>query len=435
MFLQKSKKQKNSKSIPKKIFWILFFAIVFRLFLAPIIWHPDINNHVDWGIRFWEYGPAKFYTANVWSFTWPNQPPGTTYLFAGVRKLFEGVFDVIWMINVKIPAFPSIIASFSETNLYQGILKLPAILSDVGIGILIYKILKKLGKTEKVATWGLALWMINPAIWYNSAVWGQYDSVINFLALLSFYLLSEKKLMLSLLILAISLYTKASLLIFLPIYGVIAIRQKYNWKKWFLSIVITLGVIALLTLPFSKGEPFTWLFYLFKDKIFAHQLQVITANAFNLWTVIAGIHERPQTLPFLCLTYQYWSYIIFGIAYLPLLWISYKKQDLKTILWVLALTAFSSFMLLTNMHERYLFPLFPYLTILAASNSVGLIPYFLISILSLLNLYNLWWMPKITPLIDFLSYKNRFTPRILGLFNFVLYLNLYRAYIKDAKKN
>jgi hypothetical protein len=247
--------------------------------------------------------------------------------------------------------------------------------------------------------------------------------------------LSEKKLTPSLLMLALCLYTKASLLIFVPIYAVIALRQKYNWKKWILSLVVSFGFVGLITLPFSQGEPFTWLYNLFKDKVFAHQLQIITANGFNIWATIAGIHERPQTLPFFGLTYQYWSYIIFGIAYMPLLWVCYKKQNLKTIIWVLAVAAFSSFMLLTNMHERYLFPLFPYLTILTAANFIGIIPYILISLLSLLNMYNLWWMPKITPIIDFLSYKNRLTPRVLGFANFILFLNLYRAFRKNAKEN
>jgi len=234
---------------------------------------------------------------------------------------------------------------------------------------------------------------------------------------------------------ALSIYTKASLLIFLPIYAIIALRQKYNWKKWIVSVSISLAVIILATLPFSKGNPFEWLFYLFKDKIFGHQLQVITANAFNIWTTIATINERPQTLPFLGLTYQYWSYIVFGLAYLPLLWKVFKKQDMKTVVWVLAIAAFSSFMLLTNMHERYLFPLYPYLTILMAESATMIVPYILISLISLLNMYNFWWGPKIIPIVEFLSFKERIMTRILGFVNFILYLDLYRRFRKDAKEN
>ncbi|KKP31359.1 MAG: hypothetical protein UR21_C0010G0001, partial [Candidatus Woesebacteria bacterium GW2011_GWC2_31_9] len=84
------------KLIRSKIFWIFFVAFCFRLILSFLIWHPDLNNHFDWGIRFWQYGPAKFYTENVWNFTWPNQPPGTIYMFAGIRKFFEFIFGIFW---------------------------------------------------------------------------------------------------------------------------------------------------------------------------------------------------------------------------------------------------------------------------------------------------------------------------------------------------
>lgn len=419
----------------KKLFYIFLAAFIFRIVLAFIVWHPDLNNHIDWGIRFWQYGFDKFYSANVWSFTWPNQPPGTIYLFAGIRKLFEFVFSILWTINIKIPVFPSIIVSYAETNLYPALLKLPGILSDLGIGYLIYKLVYKLTNKEKLSIFGLCLWLFNPIVWYNSAVWGQYDSVINFLALLSFYFLIEKKLLFAFLAMAISLYTKASLLIFLPIFAIIAFRQKYPLKKWIISFVVTLLAIGLITLPFAKGEPFSWLFNLFKDKIFAHQLQVITANAFNIWVGVAGIHERPQTLPFLGMTYQYWSYILFSIFYLPTLWLVWKKQNIKSIVWSLAIAAFGSFMLLTNMHERYLYPLFPYLTILTAVKLVSIYPYILISLLSLLNLYNFWWVPQIPFLVDILSWGDRLVPRILGGINFLLYLNIYSKFYRYIKKN
>ena len=185
----------------KKIF---ITAFLLRVFLSFLVWHPDVNNHVDWGIRFWQYGPQKFFApeTNVWSYTWPNQPPGTIYIFAGIRKLFEFVFAFFWWINVNIPIFPSGIITFFESNLYPALLKFPSILADLGIAYLIYKVLRHwaLGtrNTEKLAMVGTIFWLFNPVVWYNSSVWGQTDSVVNFFALLGFYFLFEKKLTLAL---------------------------------------------------------------------------------------------------------------------------------------------------------------------------------------------------------------------------------------------
>lgn len=417
----------------KKIF---ITAFLLRVFLSFLVWHPDVNNHVDWGVRFWQYGPQKFFApeTNVWSYTWPNQPPGTIYLFAGIRKLFEFVFAFFWWLNVNISIFPSGIITYFESNLYPALLKLPSILSDFGIAYLIYKFILLIDpKANKKALTGAIIWLINPVSWYNSSVWGQTDSVVNFFALLAFYLLLKRNLAFSFLSFGFSLYIKASLLIFVPIYLIIAIRQKHKFSQYVLSIVYGLIPIALLTLPFSRGEPFSWLYWLYSQKIFVQQLHVITANAFNLWAGLAGIHERPDSLPFLGMTYQFWSYILFSAFYIPLLWLVYKKQDLKTVIWVLALTAFASFTLLTNMHERYLYPLFPYLTILVSLNLVSLYPYILISLISLLNLYNFWWVPKIGFLVGFLSFGDRLVPRVLGLTNLVPFIYLYKKFLNHQR--
>lgn len=418
----------------KTIFKVLFAAFIVKLVVSFLVWHPDVNNHVDWGIRFWQYGPAKFYSANVWSFTWPNQPPGTIYMFAGVRKLYEVVFEFFSYLHFSLKVFPGSILLYFEQNLYPALTKLPAILADLGIAYLIYKIVTvELGSGKRVGVIGAVVFLINPVTWYNSTVWGQYDSVINFLSLLAFYLLLKKKLIPAVLAISISLYIKASLLIFLPVFAVVALKQKYDLKKWVGAIATTFVVIGFITLPFSRSEPFTWLFNLYKDKVFTNQLQVITANAFNIWAFITGINEQPQALPFLGLTYQYWSYILFALFYIPILIFVYKKQNFKSIVWSLALVAFSSFMFLTNMHERYLYPLFPYLTILVAMSQIGNWYYWFISFISLLNLYNFWWVPRIFLLVDFLSRNSRLAPRILGAVNFLLFVFLFVRFFRQMR--
>jgi len=102
----------------------------------------------------------------------------------------------------------------------------------------------------------------------------------------------------------------------------------------------------------------------------------------------------------------------------------------------LALVAFASFTLMTNMHERYLYPLFPYLTILIAWNYIKVWQYVLISLISLLGMYNFWFTPRIEPIVSFLSFGNRLIPRILGFILFAMFLIVYKrynVYHKDGK--
>lgn len=422
----------------KVFLWLGLIALLLRIIVSFVVWHPDLNNHMDWGVRFFEYGSKEFYapSSNVWSYTWPNQPPGTIYMFAGIKILFDFIFNIFWQININIPAFPSIIVSYFETNLYPALLKLPAILADFGIAYLIFLVIKQLtiNHSTKKAVLGALVWLINPVVWYNSSVWGQYDSVINFFALLSFYLLIQKKLTYSLLAIALSLYIKVSLLIFVPIWLIVALKQKYCFRLWLKSITISLVVIVLFTAPFADKNAIVWLYDLYTSKIFVQQLHVITANAFNVWATIAGIHERPDSLPFLGLTYQIWGYILFSTSYIFVIsrllrsQITNPKSLTTNLVWSLALIAFASFVLLTNMHERYLYPLFPYLTILFGLSSVSSFLYFLISLIGLLNLYNFWFTPKVDLLVTFLSFGDRLMPRVLGIFMFLLFLMLSKKY-------
>lgn len=430
----------------KKLWVLIIIAFAFRFFFSFLVWHPDVNNNIDWGLRFWQYGPAKFYTANVWNFTWPNQPPGTMYMFAGVRKLYEGVFASLSYLHFSLRVFPGSVLLYLEKNLYPALSKLPAILSDLGIGWLIYEIVRKITGKRNLAVLGAGVWLFNPVIWYNSAVWGQYDSVINFLALFAFYFLIKKKLDIALLLFTLSLYTKASLLIFAPIFLIIALRQKYTIKKYILSVFISLIVIIFTTLPFSQGDPFRFLYYIYKDKVFVDQLHVVTANGFNLWGAIFGVKdsavEISESIGFLGIAYKYWSYLLYGIFYIPSLWLVYKKQDIKSVVWSLAAAAFSSFMLLTNMHERYLYPLFPYFTILVIVSRRFWSNYLGVSVVNLINLYNFWYVPAVPVLISLMENPNGLLLRILSILGVILFVLFYVRFIKfgvlgkvDADKN
>ncbi len=426
-------KTKNSLLFLSKLKYVFLVALLFRLVLAPLASHPDIRNHVDWGIRFFEYGADKFYApeSNVWSFTWPNQPPGTILIFAFVRRTYELIFNIFWQINIYVPVFPSPIISLIDKYLYIILLKLPAILADLGIAYVIYKFLVK-HKGLKAAKIGAILFLFNPVIWYNSAVWGQTDSVVSLMALLSLWFLLAKKPILSALSLALCLYIKISLAVFIPIYLILFLKHKFAKKRILVSVVLPIMIFAVLTLPFSyPHEPFGWLIMIYKEKVLANQLQVITANAFNLWALLTGIKEQPHSLFFGPISYQLWGVALFILSIVPLLFKVIRRPGFDNAIWALALTSFSSFMFLTNMHERYLYPLFPYLTILVALNTKLLPIYIGVSGISLLNLYHLWWVPKINISEQVYNAFDNLLPRALSLVNLCLYLLTFSFFWKS----
>ena len=410
-----------------KLKYILLLALIFRLLMSPFASHIDVFNHLDWGEKFFSYTPKVFYSpdANVWDFTWPNQPPGAIYIFAASFLIYKLLFSVLWFFNSSFSFFPSLLVTFSEKYLYIILVKLPAILSDIGIAILIYKMLPK-----KYAKLGAILFLLNPVSWYNSAVWGQTDATINFFILFSFYLLFKKKLNLSVLAFAISLYIKLSLVIFAPIYF-IYFYKKYSLKNLIKPILVTLVFLILTTLPFLNKytpDPVSFLQYVYLKKVLVDQMQVITANAFNFWGALKGLELQSHDQMFFVFSYKAWGYILASLAILPALFRIYKRPTLENTIWSLAIISFSVFMLFTNMHERYIYPLFPYLTILVAQNRKLLIIYISISLITLLNMYNLWWVPEISFLN--LILENILILRLLSFVNLGLFIYFYYFWLK-----
>ncbi len=414
----------------KTLIKIFVIALLLRIFLSFTAIHTDTRVNMDWGTRFFEYGPSGFYgpQANVWNYTWPNQPPGTIYIFAAVRKLYEITFSILWWINTNIPAFPSKLMFFVENHLYQSMIKLPGIIADIGIAWLIY-ILVKNKSSQKTALLGAIFFLFNPVIWYNSAVWGQTDATVNFFGLLAFYFLTKKHLSWAILAMAISLYIKISLLIFAPIFALLVLKQKHSAKKIALSILPALFLVGSLTLPFSNGEPFSWLYWLYSKKVLSQQLQVTVANAFNFWAALKGLEQEPHTNTFILFSYQTWGFLLFTAAFIPTLFLTWKRKSKNALWWGLALTALASFTFLTNMHERYLYPFFPFFTILAVKNK-KLIPIFvMISLINLINLYNFWWTPRVESFIALLTLGNKLLPRLLSLVNLFLFVLTYKLYL------
>lgn len=394
------------------IFWLAF---LFRLILSFGPYHPDLGNHLDWGVKFWQLGPKYFYENLFWQVSWPNQPPGTIYLFAIIRKIYEGIFNVSWWLNLKIPAFPSILIPFLESRLYVSLIKLPAILADLGMAFLIYKFISQL-KNIKLGKTAALIFLFNPVIWYNSAVWGQTDAIINFFGLWSVYLFWKNRPLWGIFVFILSFYFKGSLLIFFPLILILLFKTKELWWKKVLVLFLTPILLAYLSFPFVRWmSPIPWLYHLYRDRVFGHQGNMLTANAFNLWAFLFGIDlTRTDKGFFLGLTYKNLGMVLFILsAGISLLFIIRKKNKIASVFWAVALVSFSAFCFLTNMHERYVYPVFPYLTVIVFLFPRVWFLYLLLSSISFLNLYHLWYVPYLFWL------KSFYTPFFIKMVSFL----------------
>ena len=389
-------------------------------------YHGDLNNNISWGTIAYENGLNGFYgssDARDWPYSPPNQPPLTILMFTGLRMMWQTVENVFWWFNNHIAVFPSATIWFWEQKGMVLLVKLPSILADLGIGYLIYWYLthnKKFKTHIKTALLISCIWLFNPITWYNSAIWGQTDSIVNLLGLISILLLLKKKLIASTTFFALSLLFKGSLAVFSPILLFVALSQKYALKEWLLAIIYPLLITVLVSLMFHPHFDFPiWFINLYKDRILPGEIGYLTANGFNFWWLV-NPGKVYDSISFLGIPARLLGFIFtfVGVGG-TLLWIRNKVTEEKVLI-SLVLTALISFLFLTRIHERYLYPFFPIATLLLSLFPQILVPYLILSLTHLLNLYNLFWAPSFTFLETFLK-----IPLVLQILSVVNLLTLF----------
>ncbi len=415
---------------------LLLFSLLLRIFLMFIsFYHPDLPNHIDWGIRFWQYGSKVFYEGNFWGVSWPNQPYGSILLFAFISKLKDAVFSFFWFLNTSIPIFPSVLMTILEKSLHVWLVKLPFILSDIALGYLIYKIVRDF--SPKHALLATAIYLLNPITIYNSTIWGQTDSLINLLAILGFWLSYKKHFFIGPFIFLSTILFKLSLIIYFPIFFILLFKNIKHIKSWGLSILFFLIFMYLLAIPFTPDRPvIDWIKYMYTNRVLPRQGNMLNGNSFNLWFLIYSFdYAAKDSMPIFHTTAKTIAYSLTIISFIPIYLKLFftKHAKLKHYFFALLLVAFTSYLFLTNIHERYLYPIFPILPILYILTPKIFKPRLIITLsaIHLLNLYNLWFYPLIAPLKQFLIFDNFIVCRFLSFILFAICLYLYVKYLSE----
>lgn len=336
------------------ILHILFAALILRIVLSFFgTLQFDQGTFIAWSTNLATNGFKNFYNS------WCDYLPGYLY--------------VLWLLG-KV----NLLGIVPQVMLY----KLPAIFADVLTGYLIYKVLAK-NKGEKWGLIGSLIYVFNPAVFANSSLWGQADSLTALTSVAAIYFL-EKNFILSAAALSAGTLIKPPAAFVLPVAVMMMVKSKWSFAKMVQYAFVGMTVLILGFAPFSEGDLIP--FILNRLNLSAGQYPYTSVNSFNFWG-LSGFW-KPDNIYF-----QFGSYI-FVLVFTIFLFIKNSKTKLnpyKLIAFVFA----ASFIFFTRMHERHLLPVFAPLAILAAENSIFAVPYIGYSIIYLLNLiYSYQWIVK-----------------------------------------
>ncbi len=324
----KIKSLKQNSSTHTSVIIISILSLILRIILACFYrgHNSDMACFEGWSARIFGEGFSAFYKGDSFN----DYPPGymyVLYIVGAIRNLFNPTGGFLWLT-----------------------VKSPAIIFDVLSGILVYKIATKQQISNNVSAAITVLYLFNPAVILNSSLWGQVDSVYTFFILLMLYLITQKRLIPSYFVFAISIFIKPQAFIFFPVIIFAIIENVFlnGFDKKVFTKNLLYGICAILILPVLSA-PFG-----IKNVIDQYiqtllSYPYLTVNAFNLWGAL-GFNWDAITP-----TANAFAYIMLAAIVVYCSYIFFKTKKDSKYYYVGALLSFMTFMLSTKMHDRYAF--------------------------------------------------------------------------------
>jgi hypothetical protein len=212
---------------------IFVVGAVIRLVLLPTRGFPDdIDQFVGWVHHIATGGLGTLY--------------GET---AAGPVTFGPVMAFIWsFLGLVDPAFRTV-TSGSDPSI-SAIMKLPASLADMGLGLMVAYALRHRPRWALV---GAAFVLLHPAVIDVSAWWGQYESIYMLSALAAAILAMDGRIGWAAAAVAVSLMTKPQAIPFLLPFAA-WFWATAGWRGVARALAVGSGVIVVLWLPFVAAD-------------------------------------------------------------------------------------------------------------------------------------------------------------------------------------
>jgi Gpi18-like mannosyltransferase len=412
----------------KSIWKVLLVAFIFRLAISLLGEHGDVINYYWWGKDLLIKGIGGFYERNIANAMRPTYPPVTSYVFWLSAYLHEGLWKLIWLVNIGVKWFPSnLVFWFESERGWYFINKIPAILADLAIGYVVYEFVRS-KIDERKALLASFLFLFIPPFWYNSSLWGQTDSLYALPLMLSLIKLSENKKVVSAFWLSLAFLVKPTAAYVLPVYLIFWFKN-IDLRKFLYSLVVCSLTVFLLYFPFHSRGTIPWVFNFYIHSL-SGELDYLVANSFNLWALIFGFNNRPDFSLFVGIQANTVGYLLYLALVIFLIIKNLKiKNDFSRIFILGAIFSYLAFLLLPRMHERYFYPALLLMVIPAVEFKNIMKVFLAASVIHLINLYHFWWVPKISFLVSLFS--NPIIEKTVILINFVIFLSLVRIFRRN----
>ncbi|MEK6719136.1 MAG: phospholipid carrier-dependent glycosyltransferase [Chloroflexota bacterium] len=393
----------RSRDTVSAILVVLALGLALRLIIAYLVpgsgFAQDRTAFTFWASDLALNGPFGFYDRPFFH----DYTPGYLY--------------VLWAVGLAGQALGGI----------GDLLKVPPILADLSLAYLVWSMALELGIGRRRALVAAAIVVVNPAIWFDSVIWGQVDSFGVVFLLLAMRELWRGRSERAAVLTVLAAIVKPQFGILVPLVAAVTIRRALwpagahgdepdperratttDWEVrtggW--TRIATTGAAGALTAVIVSA-PFGLSIVDLITQIgsAAAGYPYLTVNAYNPWALLSlegnglaqsgtWIRDVAGTDPGQATAFLFGPFpaVVVGTALLLLavgaisLAVG-RRPDRLTILVGVVLLALAFFVVPTRVHERYLFPFLIAGTLLAAGSPRWRVVYVLVSAATFANMY------------------------------------------------
>jgi len=252
---------------------LIIAGVLLRVLVAVLLpfsgFRIDIGDFAAWAQRLADLGPGAFYETGYFS----DYPPGFLY--------------VLWLIGSIGQALQPLTGGI---DISSGLVKIPGVLADAGVAWTVFAFSRRFldgrfgsWSGERVGVVAVVVYLFNPGVIFNSAVWGQVDSVGTLVLLATLYWLARGWTEVAAVGAIVAMLVKFQFAFVIPIVAIVGIKRhligrssdpdhdgRMDPVRVLSSLAAGLGSLVLLIWPFgmavwAPGDPVHSLWHKFTD--------------------------------------------------------------------------------------------------------------------------------------------------------------------------
>jgi Gpi18-like mannosyltransferase/predicted membrane-bound dolichyl-phosphate-mannose-protein mannosyltransferase len=344
----------------KRVLLLLTGLLVLKALLLQYFtgFSVDLGTYEAWALKIAAQGPARTYQEGYFL----DYPPG--YLYA------------LWAAGAFVDA---IHAGFGVA--LKVIVEMPPLLADFALSLAVYLFVRRFSGAR--SAWiALALVALNPALLFDSVVWGQTDSPLTLALFLSVAMIIDGEYEVGWALAALAILIKPQAFSLIPVLAVWTMLRLVP-RNWWRTALAFAAIIIIGAAPFQIGHPWDWLPNLyFSGAAYYNETSV---NAFNLMALIGGLRVHDSETIF-GLSFFSIGMTMLVPLYAFIAWMVWRRADDRSLLFASFLAIFGVFMLAPRMHERYFYAAVVFALPLALEEPVMLAVFGVLTVTCLFNL-------------------------------------------------